>query len=489
MRRIAADIDGTETEKRFFARFRTATVDGLAAQLCSFTAFWNRVAPSSSYQDDAVKHAVVALGAAYMLFQYPDQPVLDGYSRENLELFTVEQYNKSIEKLQRHVRSSSLESIRVTLVCCLAFISLETLQANHDMAVSHLINGLRILQSLPHSELDSLADGSVFVWPPANNALELRDVIQLFARLEVSACLFTSGIEPVISQRAYSSRIYDDGSSEVPFADVSHARRAMCSFQHDVMARTYEIAQCSNTGSADMFWSDAAQQRQQSALASRSARLGMFVDDFFSASRFGMPVADKHELYCLYLDLLYFRCAQFQASQQSPLYPMRLDPLLISYPPPPPSQPDALLLNTILSLSHFLSSSPIGQRLQSYSLPETVRSLMDTGLVGPLWLVATHTNDLSSMGIATRLLAENVNPVLVDGNLGSLQQKRAMMDRIAGVIDLERREGMGRWFDIPRALTGVGSLPRLMDALLAGSSQGQRIEMLTGEGEESGGVW
>ncbi|KAK3991291.1 transcriptional regulatory protein moc3 [Cladorrhinum sp. PSN332] len=482
MRPIAADIDGTETEKRFFARFRTATVDGLAAHLCNFTAFWNRVAPSSSYQDDAVKHAVVALGAAYMLFQYPDQPVLDGYTRENLDVFTVEQYNKSIEKLQRHVRNSSIESIRVTLVCCLAFISLETLRGDHSMALTHLTNGLRIIPSLPPSVFDCLADGSVFVWPPTHDTLDLRDVIQLFARLEASACFFTSGIQPVISERAYAQRMFDDGSAEVPFADVSHARRAMCSFRHDVMARTHEIAQYA--ASSDIFWSDPAQQRQQSALGARSARLGMLVDDFFSTSRFGMPVADQQEIYSLYLDLLHFRCAQFQVSRQSPLYPTMptMDPLLISYPAPPPAQPEGLLLGNILSLAHHLSSSVIGQKLRgAFGERSGSPSLMDTGLVGPLYMVAVHTADLSMRGVAVGLLGENVNPVLVGGS----GDRRLVMEMIMSVVEMEQREmamggGMGtRWYcDVPRALTGVGCLPRVMDALVGVVDQGQ-----------GGGVW
>ncbi|KAK4226365.1 transcriptional regulatory protein moc3 [Podospora fimiseda] len=493
MRPIAADIDGTETEKRFFARFRTATVDGLAAHLCNFTAFWNKVAPSSSYQDDAVKHAVLALGATYMLFQYPNQPILDGHTREDLDLFTIEQQNKSIEKVKRLTRTSSLESIRVTLICCLAFISLETLRANHSMALTHLTNGLRIIETLPPSVFDCLADGSVFVWPPTHDSLDLRDIIQLFSRLEASACFFTSGIQPVISERAYTERKFDDGSAEVPFADVSHARRAMCSFRHDVMARTHEIAQCHCTSSFEMFWVDSIQQRQQSALASRSARLGMLVDDFFSTSRFGMPVADKQEIYSLYLDLLYFRCAQFQVSSQSPMYPTMpaMDPLLISYPPPlSPAQPDGMLLGNILTLSHHLSSSVIGQKLRgAFGDNDGSPSLMDTGLVGPLYMVAVHTADLSMRGMAARLLAENVNPVLVNG----MNDRRLMMERIMNVVEMEQREmamaGMGtRWYcDVPRALSGVGCLPRVMDALMGIVDQSPQGLIMGGVADDSQG--
>ncbi|KAK4130015.1 hypothetical protein BT67DRAFT_392444 [Trichocladium antarcticum] len=224
MRQTEPDIEDTETENRFVARFRAATADGVAAHLCSVTAFWSRVGPSTSSQDKAVWHAVVALSAAFQLFQSPDDPVVAGFTRKSLDLFAIQHYNKSIERLQRHAGSSAPESARVTLVCCLAFISLETLRGNHAVAVTHLANGLRILQSLPDPTFACLADDSVFVWPPARYSLDMPDIIQLFARFEISACFFTHGIQPVISERGYRTRHFDGGSAEGRFTDVSHAR-------------------------------------------------------------------------------------------------------------------------------------------------------------------------------------------------------------------------------------------------------------------------
>ncbi|EAQ88273.1 hypothetical protein CHGG_04892 [Chaetomium globosum CBS 148.51] len=240
MRRIEADIDGTETEKRLFARFRAATADGVAAHLCNFAAFWRRLSPSTGCQDDAVKHAVIALAAAYQLFQYPDEPVIDGFARGDLEVFTIQQYSRSIERLQNHAGSSSPESLRLTLVCCLAFISLETLRGNHEIAVTHLTNGLRILQSLPDSTFDCLADGSMFCWPSSRDSLLMSDIVQLFARFELSACFFTHGIQPVISARGYLTRRFDDGSTYNLFHDVLHAHMAMSCFQHDVPCHDHQ---------------------------------------------------------------------------------------------------------------------------------------------------------------------------------------------------------------------------------------------------------
>ncbi len=98
MRTIAADIAGTETERRFFHGFRNvAAIDGLAVHVCNFTTFWQRLLPQLSHRDDAVKHAFVALGSAYQLYQHQaDDSTLPGFAtRKDLEVFVLQQYNMS----------------------------------------------------------------------------------------------------------------------------------------------------------------------------------------------------------------------------------------------------------------------------------------------------------------------------------------------------------------------------------------------------------
>ncbi|KAK4191986.1 transcriptional regulatory protein moc3 [Podospora australis] len=541
MRTIAADIDGTEAEKRFFARFRTATVevDSLATHMCNFTAFWNRVAPSTSYQDEAVKHAVVALGGAYMLFQYPDQQVIDGFTRDSLELFVIQQYNKSIEKLQRHVGSSSQESIRITLLCCLTFISLETLRTNHSVAVTHLINGLRILNSLPPPVFECLSDPNIFVWPPTSTSLDMPDIIQIFARLEVSTCFFTTGLQPVISEKGYTSRFFDDGSTLPPyFRDVTQLRRSICTFQHDAMAYLHSSSS-----------SVSPRGRKYNCLVARSTLLGRLVDDFFSPSRFGNPIPATPESYCMYLDVLSFRCAQFLVSLIPSLSPppipasLALNPFLISFtapepvsaPPPAPAPPpppvDENKLGAIMSLVRLLSSSPIAPKLRccrpfSSTTPITTspqqptpitRTLMDTGLLGPLYLVAIHTAEPSLRAAAIRLLADNLNPYVPSSSASLLptptsplavRNQHTLENTLVSIIETERAEialmrrgdqhgererrrtGMG-FYDAPRALTGVGSLPRVWDALVPGDGGYDNDNSFTYEGvvSDRGGNW
>ncbi|KAK4196828.1 hypothetical protein QBC40DRAFT_268161 [Triangularia verruculosa] len=418
MRRIApADIDGTDTEKRFFARFRSSSstwFDPSTPQYLShYSMFWNKViSPSTNCcQDEAVKHAVVALGAAHTLVQFPNQKVLDGFTRDALDVFVIQQYNNSIEKLQRHVRSAGTDSVKITLICCLAFIFLETVRSNHSVAVTHLVNGLRILQSMPFNVFDCLSDTSIFVWPPLGTAhqrdgLDMPDIIQLFARLEVTSCFFTTAIHPVISEKSYVSRVYDDGSSlqtaegPIVISDTKEARKMMATFQHDTMAFLYKL-------SASTIRPEG---RQSACLQARARRLGPIISDFFA--RFGSITPNTPDLYILLLDLLYFKTALFLISRIPALPPKRppffppslaMNPFLISYTPPTPvpspssrtSQPHLSvtsleqgimeaddddedgdpeqemewesLLHDMLSLAKTLTTSPIGQKMRPWS--------------------------------------------------------------------------------------------------------------------------
>ncbi|KAK0742197.1 hypothetical protein B0T21DRAFT_125491 [Apiosordaria backusii] len=424
MRRIApADIDGTDTEKRFFARFRSSSstwFDPSTPQYLSpYTVFWSKViSPSTSCcQDEAVKHAVVALGAAHTLVQFPNQKVLEGFTRDALEVYVIQQYNKSIEKIQRHVGSTGTDSVKITLICCLAFIFLETVRSNHSVAVTHLVNGLRILQSMPFSVFDCLSDTSIFVWPPLGTShqrdgLEMPNIIQLFARLEVTSCFFTTAIHPVISEKSYVSRVYDDGSSlqttegPIVISDTKEVRKIMATFQHDTMAFLYKL-------SASTIRPEG---RQSACLQARAKRLGPIISDYFA--RFGAITPNTPDLYILLLDLLYFKTALFLVSRIPALPPKRppffppslaLNPFLISYTPPTPiptpssvtSQPHLSvtslqqgiieadddddddvdpeqemewesLLHDMLSLARTLTTSPIGQKMRPWSQQSNV---------------------------------------------------------------------------------------------------------------------
>ncbi|KAB5572529.1 hypothetical protein GE09DRAFT_675098 [Coniochaeta sp. 2T2.1] len=522
MRPIAADIDGTDSEKKFFRRFRLLATDGLTNHVCNFTQFWNRVTPHISHQDEAVKHAVIALGAAYQIFQLNDQEqnhekttgkvlhtgTADEFTHENLEVFTIQQYNKSICKLQRHVGSSSPESIQVTLICCLAFICLETMRGHHEAAVTHLINGLNILQSIPTKDFDFLADLSgdnAQGGPrgyPYSTVCDMQDIIDLFGRLEVSACFFASGLRPIVAERGYALRKYDDATSEnypSEYYSPRQAHRPYTYFLRDVLARLYETSQ-EPPGSP--FWSDPRQQKQQNCLSLRAARLDALIRQFLNGPYAPPPDTDDH--YCIYLDLLHFRAAQILlagmderltghgsgcgigyvshldypssptgSSASSSSYSGGTTPRSFSTSPLPPDhaalsalaqQPDAQWLQSdLLNIASLLNASHTAKSMRHTSKQRIFFN--DAGTVGPAYLVAVTATDPAIRSRAFRLLAETGSLGVGDCS-GFFWDGPGLRERLGFMVDpslvggMAWQTGMGGM-----GVNGMGGAPLVQDAL------------------------
>jgi hypothetical protein len=411
-----------------------------------------------SHQHEAVKHAAIALGSAYQLFQLPhatDARNTDGFSRSDLEVLTIQQYNRSISELQHHASSSSPESIQVTLVCCLSFICLETFRGNYDAAMTHLRNGLKILDSLPTEYFEFLAADTARDADVATSHLDMqfgdmRDIIQLFGRLETSACFFASNIRPILAAKGYEYRKFDDGSYTEPksgFRSLREVHQAYTYFLRDVLARLYEITRTDIAGLR--FSRDTTMEmRQQECLHLRAARLETLME-LFTAGPYA-PGPDTPENLCLQLDLLHFCCAQtilataddslgYQGRVSASPSPLPSPSLSVySSDTPPPFPPPTHYNSPIFLPTHYSSSllsPPSHIRLTTLSQPATPTipclqadmlaiatnlvtfppihhtsretiSFSNAGIVGPLYLVAVTSPDASLRAQATSLLGQ-----------------------------------------------------------------------------------
>ncbi|KAI1090650.1 hypothetical protein F5B19DRAFT_484417 [Rostrohypoxylon terebratum] len=240
LRPLAADIEGTEQERQFFHRFRRAAEAGLAMHASSLGAgFWRRLVPLVGQSDAAVRHALIALGAAHQSAQLQQEqaqtqqssyistpPPEDTSSSssssacvDQLELFMIQQYNLSIYHLQQHVQPGSPpESVEITLICCLVFVCIETSRGSEAAALAHVANGLQIIRALPpDSELahfpphssggritsDGGGGGSTNAngVSPRISRSDWRRLLDFFLALEPSAATygFTSSQPPTMS--------------------------------------------------------------------------------------------------------------------------------------------------------------------------------------------------------------------------------------------------------------------------------------------------
>ncbi|KAF7892061.1 hypothetical protein EAF00_008363 [Botryotinia globosa] len=94
--------------------------------------FWHRMILQLSEAYPAVLHAVIAISALHEHISRPSAAT---------ERVYLQQYNKSI----RHISSRESDNkIQVTFACCIIFVCLENAQGNHERALEHLENGLRV---------------------------------------------------------------------------------------------------------------------------------------------------------------------------------------------------------------------------------------------------------------------------------------------------------------------------------------------------------
>lgn len=158
----------------FFVQF---TVPQMAGFFDS--TFWYRIVIQSSYHEAAIMHATIAIGAmheAIMQRSYTDKR-RKGQAME----FALNQCNLAISSLT-NARSSSargrISDSKLALITCVLFTCFEAMQGRCDSAVSHALQGRKLLQAMGNPDQGT------------KTAFEESDIEQmrpLVERLEIQA--------------------------------------------------------------------------------------------------------------------------------------------------------------------------------------------------------------------------------------------------------------------------------------------------------------
>ncbi|KAH8645859.1 hypothetical protein BGZ61DRAFT_100742 [Ilyonectria robusta] len=315
IRPLSTSIDGTEAERRFFFNCRRATEGGVALHVCNVSSFWTRLAPQLSHHDEAVKHALVALGAAHQLYRVTvherSNPTTGRgtFLADRLDVFVIQQYNKAIAILCRRLAERpgerSGESTTLTLVCCLAFICLESLRANYRAAITHLQNGLRVIES--SVDLRRLRTRTRSSAPVAKSAdvsdADLRDIVIQFRNTEVCIHCFSADVPMTLGSRFYrlarSSR-GETTAATLTTSSLQQCHEARIELASDIMSRDWELRH--RKGDAH-FWSSPELQSELATLRQRGLAISRSVEAFLAGP--DAPARGTWDYYSSCMDMLH----------------------------------------------------------------------------------------------------------------------------------------------------------------------------------------
>ena len=116
-------IDGDELEKRTFHFFRERTIPGL----CGFfgSDIWERLVLQTTFQEPALRHAVLALGSLHERFEMGDRTVF----ASNLDTvqggLALQHYTQAISHVIKRSSSKDSRSLDVCLIACILFACFE----------------------------------------------------------------------------------------------------------------------------------------------------------------------------------------------------------------------------------------------------------------------------------------------------------------------------------------------------------------------------
>ncbi|EHK42430.1 hypothetical protein TRIATDRAFT_34766 [Trichoderma atroviride IMI 206040] len=183
-------ISGTTQELEYLEWFKYRTCKKVAG--ASTLALWDVLLHPISLAEPAVWHAVLSLSSVHRRDIY--QASYGGREPKPLdqqERFTLQHYSKAIQHLQPHFSAMDKASMRVALMACFLFVSLELLSGHFTTAQIHIHNGLSILREFGTLVED---DGRVLLFDIVPGSID-DTIVRAFCRLNLQLELFRHGYQ------------------------------------------------------------------------------------------------------------------------------------------------------------------------------------------------------------------------------------------------------------------------------------------------------
>ncbi|KAL5313512.1 hypothetical protein ACEPPN_017932 [Leptodophora sp. 'Broadleaf-Isolate-01'] len=229
---VSPGITGSQVQKFLFYHVKEHTIKAIANST-SAARFWCNYVLPLSHSVDAIKHALMALGAAHRSFLWRCSPDFGPSDGQSCESFAIQEYNRAIKHIGAVMSDPSPISIRITLVCCLIFICLENMRGQYGEALRHLQAGSRLLSSRRPSAMvlcDSATVGATSFQKlkrDSGDFGQLCDIADMFSRLGLDAHIFVDDHVISISELSFYTRPTHTSDMSRSFSSIEEAQEQL----------------------------------------------------------------------------------------------------------------------------------------------------------------------------------------------------------------------------------------------------------------------
>ncbi|KAH7364718.1 hypothetical protein BKA65DRAFT_491923 [Rhexocercosporidium sp. MPI-PUGE-AT-0058] len=227
-------------ERLCFDYFRFKTIIKIPGGFYSY--FWQNLVLQACISEPAVLHAAIALGSAHRIddeslrFRWIRGKSHDVKEIGRCEVFTIQEYLKAISHLRNRNTEDSCAPLRVVLITCVLFVTLDLLRGEYGNAQTHTASGWKMMKELRACNTsDSTAQSEADI--SSDYTLVDESLSESLACLNVQSALFgckTATAHLDISHPAHLSEVKIPPS----FRNMSEARRSFNVVLGDVIALT-----------------------------------------------------------------------------------------------------------------------------------------------------------------------------------------------------------------------------------------------------------
>ncbi|KAF4637900.1 hypothetical protein G7Y89_g190 [Cudoniella acicularis] len=193
IQRISTHVPGTTEEKRGFSYFTNQTAPELNGFYSS--GFWEHLILQASYNEPALRHTVIAIGALHEKFSQKRLGQSPEQESQELE-FALNQYTKAIGHLRRALACGKQTPL-TCLLACILFVCFESLRGYYASAIVHLQSGLKILRDLRRQAHNDLVENTI---TPLFLRLSMQSILYIDTREQEDRKAFAKELTHVVSK-------------------------------------------------------------------------------------------------------------------------------------------------------------------------------------------------------------------------------------------------------------------------------------------------